>query len=150
MCTHNVQLYSFTPKSFVKCEWVELMPMYILHFKTDFSLVFSHCTVFFNCNDSFIYVCICRFGLSYCILCFVHIKFILQPSLYLPLSLSSQIILHSLHRYQPRLHVIEARDVLMWGGGRHSFVFPETQFYTVTAYQNSKVRLEQAVQCCST
>uniref|UniRef100_A0A3B3R9H4 T-box transcription factor 6 n=1 Tax=Paramormyrops kingsleyae TaxID=1676925 RepID=A0A3B3R9H4_9TELE len=52
------------------------------------------------------------------------------------------IILHSLHRYQPRLHVIEARDVLMWGGGRHSFVFPETQFFTVTAYQNSK--------CCST
>ncbi|KAJ8284272.1 hypothetical protein COCON_G00031220 [Conger conger] len=48
------------------------------------------------------------------------------------------IILHSLHRYQPRLHVIEARDVLMWGGGRHSFVFPETQFLTVTAYQNSK------------
>uniref|UniRef100_A0A3B3R9J0 T-box transcription factor 6 n=1 Tax=Paramormyrops kingsleyae TaxID=1676925 RepID=A0A3B3R9J0_9TELE len=49
------------------------------------------------------------------------------------------IILHSLHRYQPRLHVIEARDVLMWGGGRHSFVFPETQFFTVTAYQNSKI-----------
>ncbi|XP_061086434.1 T-box transcription factor TBX6 [Conger conger] len=49
------------------------------------------------------------------------------------------IILHSLHRYQPRLHVIEARDVLMWGGGRHSFVFPETQFLTVTAYQNSKI-----------
>ncbi|XP_064180627.1 T-box transcription factor TBX6 isoform X1 [Anguilla rostrata] len=49
------------------------------------------------------------------------------------------IILHSLHRYQPRLHVIEARDVLMWGGGRYSFVFPETQFLTVTAYQNSKI-----------
>ncbi|KAI1896338.1 hypothetical protein AGOR_G00093770 [Albula goreensis] len=49
------------------------------------------------------------------------------------------IILHSLHRYQPRIHVIEARDVLMWGGGRHSFIFPETQFITVTAYQNSKI-----------
>ncbi|XP_034426271.1 T-box transcription factor TBX6 [Hippoglossus hippoglossus] len=49
------------------------------------------------------------------------------------------IILHSLHRYQPRVHVIEARDVLRWGGGQHSFVFPETQFLTVTAYQNNKI-----------
>lgn len=50
-----------------------------------------------------------------------------------------KIILHSLHRYQPRLHVIEARDVLRWSGGQHTFVFPETQFITVTAYQNNKV-----------
>ncbi|KAM6951164.1 T-box transcription factor TBX6 [Aplochiton taeniatus] len=49
------------------------------------------------------------------------------------------IILHSLHRYQPRVHVIEARDVLRWGGGQHTFIFPETQFLTVTAYQNSKI-----------
>lgn len=35
--------------------------------------------------------------------------------------------------------MIEARDVLRWGGGQHSFVFPETQFITVTAYQNNKV-----------
>ncbi|KAM4624487.1 T-box transcription factor TBX6 [Polymixia lowei] len=48
-------------------------------------------------------------------------------------------ILHSLHRYQPRVHVIEARDVLRWGGGQHSFIFPETQFLTVTAYQNTKI-----------
>uniref|UniRef100_A0A8C9VCU3 T-box transcription factor 6 n=1 Tax=Scleropages formosus TaxID=113540 RepID=A0A8C9VCU3_SCLFO len=47
------------------------------------------------------------------------------------------IILHSLHRYQPRVHVIEARDARMWGGIRQSFVFPETQFFAVTAYQNS-------------
>ncbi|XP_016343608.1 T-box transcription factor TBX6-like [Sinocyclocheilus anshuiensis] len=49
------------------------------------------------------------------------------------------IILHSLHRYQPRVHVIEARDVLMCGRAQHSFSFPETQFITVTAYQNSKI-----------
>ncbi|KAI4897521.1 hypothetical protein NFI96_002937 [Prochilodus magdalenae] len=49
------------------------------------------------------------------------------------------IILHSLHKYQPRVHVIEARDVLMWGGAQHSFTFPETQFITVTAYQNNKI-----------
>uniref|UniRef100_H2LP98 T-box transcription factor 6 n=1 Tax=Oryzias latipes TaxID=8090 RepID=H2LP98_ORYLA len=41
----------------------------------------------------------------------------------------------------PRVHVIEARDMLRWGGGQHTFVFPETQFITVTAYQNSKVPL---------
>uniref|UniRef100_A0A667WMJ1 T-box transcription factor 6 n=1 Tax=Myripristis murdjan TaxID=586833 RepID=A0A667WMJ1_9TELE len=29
--------------------------------------------------------------------------------------------------------------VCLWGGGQHSFVFPETQFITVTAYQNNKV-----------
>uniref|UniRef100_A0A8D3B266 T-box domain-containing protein n=1 Tax=Scophthalmus maximus TaxID=52904 RepID=A0A8D3B266_SCOMX len=52
---------------------------------------------------------------------------------------AGHIILHSLHRYQPRVHVIEARDVLRWGGGQHSFVFPETQFITVTAYQNNKI-----------
>ncbi|XP_056627841.1 T-box transcription factor TBX6 [Triplophysa dalaica] len=49
------------------------------------------------------------------------------------------VILHSLHRYQPRIHVIEARDVLMWGRAQHSFTFPETQFITVTAYQNTKI-----------
>uniref|UniRef100_A0A8C1JDK2 T-box transcription factor 6 n=1 Tax=Cyprinus carpio TaxID=7962 RepID=A0A8C1JDK2_CYPCA len=52
---------------------------------------------------------------------------------------SKNIILHSLHRYQPRVHVIEARDVLMWGRAQHYFSFPETQFITVTAYQNSKI-----------
>ncbi|XP_034563758.1 T-box transcription factor TBX6 [Notolabrus celidotus] len=55
------------------------------------------------------------------------------------LDTQGHIILHSLHRYQPRIHVIEARDVLRWGGGQHSFIFPETQFITVTAYQNNKI-----------
>ncbi|CAL8264056.1 unnamed protein product [Arctogadus glacialis] len=49
------------------------------------------------------------------------------------------IILHSLHRYQPRLHIMEARDMLRWGGAQHSFTFPETQFLTVTAYQNPRI-----------
>ncbi|KAK5607176.1 hypothetical protein CRENBAI_006453 [Crenichthys baileyi] len=55
------------------------------------------------------------------------------------LDTQGHIILHSLHRYQPRVHVIEARDMLRWGGGQHTFVFPETQFITVTAYQNNKI-----------
>ncbi|XP_053496683.1 T-box transcription factor TBX6-like [Ictalurus furcatus] len=49
------------------------------------------------------------------------------------------IILHSLHKYQARVHVVETRDVMMWGGAQHTFTFPETQFITVTAYQNNKV-----------
>ncbi|CAL1599387.1 unnamed protein product [Knipowitschia caucasica] len=49
------------------------------------------------------------------------------------------IILHSLHRYQPRIHLVEARDIMRWGGGQQTFVFPETQFITVTAYQNNKI-----------
>ncbi|XP_027856123.1 T-box transcription factor TBX6 [Xiphophorus couchianus] len=55
------------------------------------------------------------------------------------LDAQGHIILHSLHRYQPRVHVVEARDMLRWGGGQHCFVFPETQFITVTAYQNNKI-----------
>ncbi|XP_019739051.1 T-box transcription factor TBX6 isoform X2 [Hippocampus comes] len=62
------------------------------------------------------------------------------------LDTQGHIILHSLHRYQPRVHVIEARDMLSWGGGQHSFVFPETQFITVTAYQNSKIT-EMKINC---
>ncbi|KAM9342276.1 T-box transcription factor TBX6-like [Pholidichthys leucotaenia] len=49
------------------------------------------------------------------------------------------IILHSMHRYQPRVHVVEARDVMRWVGEQHSYVFPETQFISVTAYQNNKI-----------
>ncbi|XP_062331395.1 T-box transcription factor TBX6 [Osmerus eperlanus] len=49
------------------------------------------------------------------------------------------IILHSLHRYQPRVHVVEARDMQSWAGGQRSFLFPETHFLTVTAYQNHKI-----------
>ncbi|CAL8285186.1 unnamed protein product [Merluccius merluccius] len=55
------------------------------------------------------------------------------------LDAQGHIILHSLHRYQPRLHVMEARDMLRWGGGQTSFIFPETQFLTVTAYQNPRI-----------
>ncbi|XP_043540460.1 T-box transcription factor TBX6-like, partial [Chiloscyllium plagiosum] len=49
------------------------------------------------------------------------------------------IILHSMHRYQLRLHVVQARDVFSptWSACS-SFTFPETQFMGVTAYQNQK------------
>ncbi|KAG9466241.1 hypothetical protein GDO78_016977 [Eleutherodactylus coqui] len=50
------------------------------------------------------------------------------------------IILHSMHRYQPRFHIVRAQDVFSrrWGGCS-SFTFPETMFLTVTAYQNEKI-----------
>lgn len=45
-----------------------------------------------------------------------------------------------MHRYQPRLHIVESQDCnnLNWENF-HTFIFPGTQFTTVTAYQNDKV-----------
>ncbi|XP_044145546.1 T-box protein VegT-like [Bufo gargarizans] len=50
------------------------------------------------------------------------------------------IILHSMHRYKPRFHVIQADDVYnsRWGL-LQVFSFPETEFTAVTAYQNEKI-----------
>lgn len=47
-----------------------------------------------------------------------------------------------MHRYQPRLHIVESSDVqnLNWEDFS-TFEFPKTQFITVTAYQNDKVYL---------
>ena len=66
-----------------------------------------------------------------------------------------QIPLHSMHRYQPKLYIQsipnDCRDALInstewWrilyrqsGDAAASFAFPETQFITVTAYQNQQV-----------
>lgn len=62
---------------------------------------------------------------------------------------SFQIILHSMHKYQPRVHVIRkdfSSDLsptkpVPVGDGVKTFNFPETVFTTVTAYQNQQVRL---------
>ncbi|CAH2238864.1 jg6841 [Pararge aegeria aegeria] len=56
----------------------------------------------------------------------------------------SQIVLNSMHRYQPRIHLVKVRD----GGGpitdlsreqHRTFIFPETVFTAVTAYQNQLI-----------
>lgn len=53
---------------------------------------------------------------------------------------SFQIMLNSLHKYEPRIHIIRVgapesnRTVV-------SHSFPETQFIAVTAYQNEEVRV---------
>lgn len=48
-------------------------------------------------------------------------------------------MLNSLHKYEPRIHVVRV-------GGAQKMIssqsFPETQFIAVTAYQNEEVRAE--------
>lgn len=56
-----------------------------------------------------------------------------------------QIKLHSLYRYQPRLHIVRLPSPLQVPTARgcifSSHVFTETQFVAVTAYQNDKVEV---------
>lgn len=53
------------------------------------------------------------------------------------------IVLQSLHKYQPRLHVVEVKEDgsedPFLPSKAQTFVFPETQFIAVTAYQNADV-----------
>ncbi|ELK36621.1 Brachyury protein, partial [Myotis davidii] len=49
---------------------------------------------------------------------------------------SPQIMLNSLHKYEPRIHIVRV------GGPQRmitSHCFPETQFIAVTAYQNEEI-----------
>nr|XP_012619759.1 T-box transcription factor TBX6 isoform X2 [Microcebus murinus] len=50
------------------------------------------------------------------------------------------LILHSMHKYQPRIHLVRAAQLCSqhWGGVA-SFRFPETIFISVTAYQNPRI-----------
>uniref|UniRef100_A0A8C2VMF9 T-box transcription factor TBX6 n=1 Tax=Chinchilla lanigera TaxID=34839 RepID=A0A8C2VMF9_CHILA len=50
------------------------------------------------------------------------------------------LILHSMHKYQPRIHLVRAAQLCSqhWGGVA-SFRFPETTFISVTAYQNPRI-----------
>ncbi|XP_077164034.1 T-box-containing protein TBX6L-like isoform X1 [Paroedura picta] len=49
-------------------------------------------------------------------------------------------VLHSMHRYKPRFHVMQADDPFSarWSPFQ-TFSFPETVFTSVTAYQNEKI-----------
>lgn len=54
-----------------------------------------------------------------------------------------QIILNSMHKYQPRLHIVKADENNAFGSKNTAFcthVFPETSFISVTSYQNHKVQ----------
>ncbi|KAJ0019819.1 hypothetical protein NQD34_007388 [Periophthalmus magnuspinnatus] len=49
-------------------------------------------------------------------------------------------ILNSMHKYQPRFHIVKANDVLKLPYSTfRTYVFTETQFIAVTAYQNDKI-----------
>ncbi|KAJ8394524.1 hypothetical protein AAFF_G00045340, partial [Aldrovandia affinis] len=53
------------------------------------------------------------------------------------------VVLQSLHKYQPRLHVVEVNEDgtedSTQTGRVQTFTFPETQFIAVTAYQNTDI-----------
>lgn len=55
------------------------------------------------------------------------------------------VVLQSLHKYQPRLHVVQVNEDgtedTSQPGRVQTFTFPETQFIAVTAYQNTDVRI---------
>ncbi|KAJ1371160.1 hypothetical protein KIN20_033048 [Parelaphostrongylus tenuis] len=49
-------------------------------------------------------------------------------------------ILNSMHKYQPRLHIVRCADIMNLPYSTfRTFVFKETEFIAVTAYQNEKV-----------
>ncbi|XP_016112618.1 eomesodermin homolog b [Sinocyclocheilus grahami] len=56
---------------------------------------------------------------------------------------AQMVVLQSLHKYQPRLHIVEVSDDGIESTGRDSktqiFTFPENQFIAVTAYQNTDI-----------
>lgn len=53
---------------------------------------------------------------------------------------SLQTILNSMHKYQPRFHIVKVNDILKLPYSTfRTYVFSETQFVAVTAYQNDQV-----------
>ena len=55
--------------------------------------------------------------------------------------LTAQQILNSMHKYQPRFHIIRTDNYMRLGfAPRTTVVFQETEFIAVTAYQNEQVR----------
>lgn len=59
------------------------------------------------------------------------------------------IVLQSLHKYQPRLHIVEVTEDgvedMSNEARTQTFTFPENQFIAVTAYQNTDVSVSVAV-----
>uniref|UniRef100_A0A668STT4 T-box domain-containing protein n=1 Tax=Oreochromis aureus TaxID=47969 RepID=A0A668STT4_OREAU len=50
-------------------------------------------------------------------------------------------ILNSMHKYQPRFHIVKAHDILTLPYCTfRTYVFSETEFIAVTAYQNDKAK----------
>uniref|UniRef100_A0A8C5QJC3 T-box transcription factor TBX21 n=1 Tax=Leptobrachium leishanense TaxID=445787 RepID=A0A8C5QJC3_9ANUR len=54
-------------------------------------------------------------------------------------NMAQMVVLQSLHKYQPQLHVKQMQDSGSGEDQGHVFTFPETQFIAVTAYQNADI-----------
>nr|DBA22376.1 TPA: hypothetical protein GDO54_013408 [Pyxicephalus adspersus] len=54
-------------------------------------------------------------------------------------NMTQMVVLQSLHKYQPRLHVTPVTESGVAESHSHTFTFPETQFIAVTAYQNAEI-----------
>ncbi|XP_059179995.1 T-box transcription factor TBX21 [Centropristis striata] len=58
-------------------------------------------------------------------------------------NVAQMIVLQSLHKYQPRLHIVEVKEDgsedPFHSSKAQTFIFPETQFIAVTAYQNADI-----------
>lgn len=57
-----------------------------------------------------------------------------------------QIMLNSMHKYQPRIHIVRKREhiasvINLKSEKTRTFAFDETQFIAVTAYQNQLVSI---------
>ncbi|KAI0983155.1 hypothetical protein GJ496_006639 [Pomphorhynchus laevis] len=57
-----------------------------------------------------------------------------------PITPQGQILMNSMHKYKPRLHIFRYSEVIgyQWHSV-HSYTFPDTDFIAVTAYQNEQV-----------
>ncbi|CAG2194654.1 uncharacterized protein LOC143076805 isoform X1 [Mytilus galloprovincialis] len=53
---------------------------------------------------------------------------------------NGHIILNSMHKYQPRVHIVQANDIFtMRWNSFNTYAFEETTFIAVTAYQNEQI-----------
>lgn len=81
-----------------------------------------------------------------------HLALILYRTQCFAFSVSLQIILNSMHKYQPRVHIIKKKDhtaslLNLKSEEFRTFVFTETVFTAVTAYQNQLVSSKSLVNC---
>ena len=53
-----------------------------------------------------------------------------------------------MHKYQPRFHLVRANDLIKLPYSTfRTYVFKETEFIAVTAYQNEKVLASTQIHC---
>lgn len=91
--------------------------------------------VIFHAGFKFNYMCLSDYMFSG----FLRVSYTCPPPFFF------QIILNSMHKYQPRIHIVKADENNGFGSKNTAFcthVFPETAFIAVTSYQNHKVGAE--------